>query len=905
MPGVGAMGSSEDSHALDRPLLRSHKTFPRRDVIIPSIEIVQPVSPDQNGKLTATPAPPLTPPDAGQETAIDERTPKKMASSVSDLLTTGTLTPRRTSKPPTPDVTPPRTNNSTKRPALNNLVHLSSSSRAESFQTALESISSEEDMETPGRMSQATIETPRQRNQQSKPPTSSGCLSHTADTRLSLNSSSRQASETEYETGFESFDGDWAANMTDGSPTPLAGKRKYVRNHTKADRPSTAARDTLDIKHLDASLMREKTLRERINGAPEMRPSPSMEQFRENIGWPSSERRAKANEIEARPISVISSTSTVEAMIIDSPKRAQRMLRHSGKRSSLRSASSPITASERTSSTSLSESQHRLTHKATRISPRDHRSVSSDVSFSAKASSSATQPKIETINVVVIPERNSSLKSTANSYASSKPSSQRSSRRPPTTSTGRTDIAQRERQHGSETLSIQSREVDDRSRSLQRPFIPPRSSSLSAPTSRDNSRAASLASNSLRSRPVERPIIPARSSSLSAPTSRNNSRATSLTSDSLRSHNLAMDLELHKRREHQPKSPPRHNVLASPEPPILPQVPHIPGLFSSPEDMELLQPPAMPFTQGSIPSSSPGPIEIQEATAVSLFAHNNHSLLLVDPRVRASSRPLQALGISHDNVRPHTPDNVVQREALFVDSPLKNPRPPPKPPVSKPLPPLPTKDQGPANDNDEIKGPTRRWSSVRRSWSARPRSDSFNTLTRSFSMKSAKNRTTGMEMDSRLHPFWRPRGFWEDVPSSPEKQLSPAHPLPSTPDESLVVNNSLGLPQRRIILDGPPSLARRSPELKRFFNGMTSNGSLVDQGIFRTGSPLHPARFQALSRWGRRIQAMSWRNMHNRVRRTRQRRDERKRAVRREALKRSIGPPIYVASSATVGVTTR
>ncbi|CAG7992200.1 unnamed protein product [Penicillium olsonii] len=903
MPGVGAMGSSEDSHGLDRRALRSHKAFPRRDVIIPSIEIVQPVSPDQCGKLAATPAPPLTPPDAGQEPAIDERTHQKMASPVSDLPTTGMLTPRRTSKPPTPDVTPPRTNNSNKRPALNHSVHLSSSSRAESFQTAFESISSEEDMETPGRMSTMT-ETPKQRNQQSKPP-SNGYLPQAADIRPSPSSNSKQPSETEYETGFESFDGDWAANTVDGSPTPLAGKRKYVRNHTKADRPSTAARDALDIKHLDASLMREKTLRDRIHGAHEMKQSPSMERFRENIGWPS-EGRSKANDLGARPTSVISSTSTVEAMIIDSPKCAQRILRHSGKRSSLRSASSPITKSERTSSASLPESQHRLVHKPTRISPRDHRSVSSDVSFSAKASTTAIQqPNIETINVVVIPERNSSLKSTANSYASSKPGSQRSSRRPPTASTGRTDLTQQDRRPVSGTLSIQSREADTRSRSMQRPFIPPRSSSLSAPTSRNNSRTTSLNSNSLRSRPMERPVIPARSSSLSAPTSRNNSRATSLTSDSLRSHNLVMDLEVSKRLEHQPVSPPRQNVLSSPEAPVLPPVPHIPGLFSGPEDMELLHPPAMPFTQGSIPSSSPGPIEISEATAVSLFAHNNHSLLLVDPRARESNRPLQALGISDTIAPPRTPENLAQGEYLMVDSPLKNPRPPPQPPVRKPLPPLPTQDEEAANANDEKKGSTGRWSSVRRSWGSRPRSDSFNTLARSFSMKSAKNRTTGMEMDSRLHPFWRPRGFWEDVPTSPEKQLSPM-PQPShTPEESLVVNNSLGLPQRRIILDGPPSLARRSPELKRWFNGMTSNASLADQGILRTDSPLHPVRFQALSRWGQRVQAISWRNMNNRVRRMRQRREERKRAVRREVLKRSIGFPIYVASSATVGVTTR
>jgi hypothetical protein len=896
---------SEDSQGLERPLLRSHKTLPRRGVIVPTIEVSQPVSPDQSGKFAATPAPPLTPPDAGQEEAVaDERTPKKM-DSLPDLPTTGMLTPRRPSKPPTPDVTPPRTN-AIKRPSLSQFVQFSSSSRADSFQTAYETISSEEDMDTPVRMSQSATQAPKQRKQPSKPPASNGYLSQFANIKPSPSSASQKPSETEYNTGYESFDGSWAANPSDGSPTVLAGQRKSVREHTREGHQSTANRNALDVKHLNASLMREKTLRDRVTSAHEVKESPSMERFRENIGWPSWGSPAKATDPEARPMSVISSTSTIEAMIIDSPKRAQRMLRHTEKRSSLRSASSPITRSERTSYGSLPESQHRLVHKAARISHQDHRSASTDMSFSATVSSSAIQPNVETINVVVIPERISSLRSGPTSHASSNADSQRSSRRLPTVSSGRTDISRQKKRTVSDSRSTKSRQADSRSRTMQRPAIPPRSSSLSAPTSRNNSRATSLTSNSLRSRPREPPIIPARSSSLSTPTSRNNSRATSLTSDSLRSHNMAMDLEIQKRRANQPISPPRHNILDSvgalPERQGLLQVPKIPGLFDSSEDMGLLQPPSLPFTQGSIPSSSPGPVEIQEATAVSLFAHNNHSLLLVDPRVQAARRPLQALGISHGLVHPCTPDNPPQGPVYTVDSPLKNPRPPPKPPISKALPPLPTQD--PTNANDDSKGLGRRWS-VRRTWSARPRSESFNTLSRSFSMKSAKNRTAGKEMDSRLHPFWRPRGFWEDVPGSPEKQPSPTRQLSPGLNESLVVNNTLGLPQRRIIFDGPSALSRRSPEMQRLFHGMTSTGSLIDQGMFRTRSPLHPARFQALSRWGLRLQAISWRNMRNRVRRMRQRRDERKRAVRRETLKQSIGVPVYVASSATAGVATR
>jgi hypothetical protein len=851
MPGVEI---TEDAQAHERPLLRSHKALPRRGIIIPSIEVIQPVSPDQNGTLNATPAPPLTPPGAGHDV---DRTPRKMNSSVSDLTTTGIQTPRRASKPPTPDVTPPRSN-APKRPLLSQFVHVSSSSRADSFQTANEDMSSSDGMDTPVRSSQTTTQAPRQRKQPSKPPNANGYHSYTPSARESP-LVSQQPSDTEYETGFESFDGDWTMNTMDGSPTP-PGKIKSARKYPQLNNQPSLDRN---MKHVDATLMQEEKLRDRVH-AHELTTSSSMERFREEIGWPSPEGPTKHSDPVARPLSVISSTSTVSAMIIDSPKRAQRMLRHTEKRSSLRSASSPITHSERTSYASLPESQHRLVHKSARISEQGRRSVSSGRSFSAKTSNSAINPNIESIKVVVIPERSSSLNSRRNSFASSKPGSQRSSRRPPTVLNGHVDVPRQKKRTMSDSVSTRSHATDSRSRSIGRPVIPPRSSSLSAPTSRSNS------------------------------------RATSLTSASLQSHNLAMDLEMKKRRDLPPVSPPRHNVLSYDHSDFL-EVPNM-HAFATADDMTL-HPPSLPFTGGSIPSSSPGPIEIQEATAVSLFAHNNRSLLLVDPRMQLSRQPLHGFGIVNGSINPRTPDNLPQPGMMTVDSPLKNPRPPPKPPIAKPLPPIPL----PEGDNgaDEGKGLNRRWSSVRRTWNARPRSESFNTLARSFSMKSAKNRTTGMEMDSRLYPFWRPRPFWEGVSDSPKKTGSPTRQLPPSPGEPLVVNNTLGLPQQRLVFDGPPALARRSPELRRLFNGMTSNGSLVDPGMFRTGSPLHPSRFQVLSHWGLRVRPISWRSMRNRLRRLRQRREERKRAARRETLKQSISGPIYVASSATSGVAGR
>ncbi|EKV07875.1 putative transporter MCH4 [Penicillium digitatum] len=905
MPGVEMMGSSEDLQAFEQPPSRSHKTLTRRGEITSSIEVIQPVSPDQtdqNGRHATTPSLPLTPPGVGhEELVVDERTPQKTKTSLPDMPTSRVLTPRQPSKPPTPDVTPPRTN-SNKRPYLNQSSCFSSSSRTDSFQTALENISLKEDTDIPVRTSQTATQAPKQSRQPSKPPTLNGQLPQTSNIKHSPPSFFQRHGETEGDAGFEFFDGHWAANPIDGSLTPLAGKQKSAQNHIQLVYDPTPQRDVLDVEHIDASLMREKSLQDSANSAHEVKADPSMEQLREKIGSSSLESLAGHSETDARPLSIISSTSTVEAMIIDSPKRAQPMLRHTEKNSSLRSARSPITIPECTTYGSIHESQHRLIHKAARISDQDVRSGTSEMSFSAKTSNNAIQSGIETINVVVIPERNSSLTSHPNSHASSQLGSHRSSRRPPISSTSHSDIPGQKKHTVPDSVSTRSREVDFRGCAKGPPVIPPRASSLSAPTSLNNSCATSLTSNSLRSRPTERPSILGRGSTLSASTSRNNSCATSLTSDSLQSHDLANDLETQKGRQNQPISLPRRQGLASPNSRALLEAPNMHAVFASPDDMATLRPPSLPFTQGSIPSSSPGPIEIQEATAVSLTTHNNHSLLLVDPRVEASPRrPLQALGTSCDLPQPpRTPDNPLQTATFNFDSPLENPRPPPKPPSARPLPPLPLHDA-----QDESKGRGRRRNSVRRTWSTQPGSDSFNAIARSLSMKSAKNRTAGMDIDSRLYPFWRPRPFWEGISGSPEKERSPTREDLARRDESLIVKNSLGMPHRRIIFDGPPALARRSPEMKRLLNEMTSNGSLVDHGIFRTGSPLNSTRFQSLSRWGLRRQSMPWRILRNRIRRVRLRRDERKRAIRRELLKRSIGGPVYVASSVTAEVAMR
>jgi hypothetical protein len=217
-----------------------------------------------------------------------------------------------------------------------------------------------------------------------------------------------------------------------------------------------------------------------------------------------------------------------------------------------------------------------------------------------------------------------------------------------------------------------------------------------------------------------------------------------------------------------------------------------------------------PFSQ-----ISDTPIEVSEATAVSIYPHNNHSLLVVQQVSRASTMPLEqitdeshfASSSLHETNAPSTspfvdgtetikeqmqkptltfePSTPPMQMDLFtsgvVDSPLKNPRKPPEPPVIKFIPPTPAEElerqlvPGPPKRSDSH--PQRRPSLKQR---ARRYSDNLISplLARATSMRSRRasdshaghsgNRRipTVNDEGGTLHPFWRPRGFWDDFDDS-------------------------------------------------------------------------------------------------------------------------------------------
>ncbi|KAL5361892.1 hypothetical protein BJX96DRAFT_94526 [Aspergillus floccosus] len=860
MPGMKIAGTTPTlAEDPNRPLFRSHKSLPRRTTVAPSVQVIH-VSPiDQvhddpsNGPVIATaPALPLTPPGVAQEEPPRNEVDRQKTASSHSVA--GVMTPSKPSHPPTPETTPPRVTPTVNRLPVSQFGQASASSRADSFQTAYEMISDGE-TETPRRSSRSSSRSVKLRMTPKQPSESSDTITEETPGVEAMRLSKYSPSTRRFGN---------VKNDDFHIRTKISGNDSHVPE-------SPASENGVDARDLNIPRVRNEPLQKRVRNTSEPRHSPSIEQFRESIGWPADSQRTADKDVR-RGSGASAASSTIEAIIIDSPRPSKRTLRHTEKRSSLRSASSPIPRSQRTSLVSDPDSQHRLVHKVARITEIDRKSIASEISNSGSSTLGVTQQHVDVIPVVVIPERRSSLKSSAStSQNPSKAGSRRSSRRAPTSSSrpGSMDVPRQRKRTLSDPNAFAARRTESRGRSLGPPIIPPRSSSLSAPTSR------------------------------------NNSRTTSLTSESLRHHTLAMDLKMQTRQAEAPAetADKRLSGLGLGD---VAEVPTTQSILIGVEDMAHLRPPSAPFTQLSIPSSSPGLIEINEATTVAFFPHNNESLLLVDPRAHQTSRPTATrVGFRTSLEKPQTPETHAQYD---VDSPLKNPRRPPKPPTYKVIPPTPSSEADrqlgqTTNDRETDGRPTRRLGSLRRTWAARPRSDSFTSYARSLSLRSAKNRKAGQDIDSRLDPFWRPRRFWEDS-SDPEDCARDRLAQPTGSDQ--IISNSLGLPQQRVVFEGP-KISRRDPATSRRLDGSKSRyhgsrGSLLGSGVFApealySQTSLHHRQLRSLSWWRLRLRFGRVRSVRKRLRRTLQQRAEGKREARREKLKQSIGEAVLVGSS--------
>ncbi|KAN0069633.1 hypothetical protein V8E54_011939 [Elaphomyces granulatus] len=865
MPGLEIANRSAYPPELGRPLLRAHKALPRRRDIIDNlppirIPLSRPAIDQPNGTTTVVSAPvlPLTPPGQVLKSFEDDPTdsPKLPMRPPERYAPEGTARLHHQFSPPTPEITPPRASSCAQKSWVNIPLQPPISSRTESFKTAREAFSSDEELDGSCRSTQSLQQNSQPRRKRSPPRNGIrsgpevGPLEKEREARSKSRRGMRQLS------GFDTFDGEWTGNHQGGSPTPASSQG--------GDGPSEQGRrergfDASDVggTSLKTSLKRGKSLRERVKESQEAPVSPSVERFGEDIAWHLVEENWHTSELgNVWRMSGESTTSMIEAMVIDSPPRRRRTLRHTEKRLSLRSASSPVPQSTGPSLASSHGSQHRLTHKTARISNENRQSVVSEISLATGVMHNPSQQRPEVIPVVVIPRRRSSLKSSTPSSRNQSLTRSQGSNRRPTTAPSQT--------RGS---------VDTR----------PKDRAVS-----ESMRPSRTVDREIRAHGSGRPHVPPRSSSLSAPTSRNNSRTNSLTSESLRQHTEAMKTGVRNHHGGQPDLQPSAPKVS----------PHLRQSMNEPDHLSIqrgsdfyYRSPTSAHFNHSIVSSSPGPVEISEATAVSLFAHNNRSLLLVDQNAQFESRVAptgrnRPLETPRDAGTPAGSSTCLPND---VDSPLRNPRPPPEPPMLKVIPPTPMDEDRqrsapPKNDQEGSPNLIRRLSSVRRALGAGRRSESFPSFTWSFATRTARDRKAGKDIDRRLYPFRRPRGFWADFPDSDDERWFDGD-IPAQHDGhgNGIVNNSLGLSPERTIFSSPSSSNRSINDLRRGLRGFGN-------GAYRPRSPYGRVRF--LPRFGLRLRFIRPRVLKERLRLLRQQRKDEKREARRMELKGSIGFPV-------------
>jgi hypothetical protein len=250
------------------------------------------------------------------------------------------------------------------------------------------------------------------------------------------------------------------------------------------------------------------------------------------------------------------------------------------------------------------------------------------------------------------------------------------------------------------------------------------------------------------------PVVPARSSSLSAPTSRNVSRTGSLTADSLKAHN-ALQAErarkalegLHAARDFAVESAtPKETKQTLPIPSTgVPsgtavqqarsfesghQQRHVDDL-GDPFFGQRLLVQKTPFSLASIDTTGTFNAEVAEAQAVSIYPHQNKSVLVVDHSNRPSENSSleqksrnsqQSSSLGHQSgdlqlpkpiIKTTAPDSsvpVTPPQPMFkmddVDSPLRNPRAPPEPPAPPVIAFIPATPSGltPAHQKENMMG---------------------------------------------------------------------------------------------------------------------------------------------------------------------------------------------------------
>ncbi|KAI9801906.1 MAG: hypothetical protein M1833_002220 [Piccolia ochrophora] len=683
---------------------------------------------------------PPTPPTISQDTAgldsvTEDTTPLGWATAPSSRYDPGLTTPPIQRSPPTPDITPPKSKqyHSMLNPQQGNQVP---SSGTASFKTALEDQWSSDDGLSPQMLDSAHTLRPQQRPRNEPHAMSDHGLGLATEAEDSDTDRTPTKRKNAHEIGSskqggersrhrklgaadKGWDDDLMRNVTvrkkrapTAEPTPVNARKE----NSRGDSPPKP----------DQGM--ELSLRERLERKRESADRSSTERFAEQISWPSTDDTPRPatplSETDHRRFSGLSNTSTiVEAMVYDdSPPRKLPKLRHYGKISALRELS---TSQARSVSlpTPSSTKRHSLVHKNSPLPDRNRWSYTSDTSASAKSVDRSRNESQYRGEVNADSDGQSYLTWAVSNMlgreSQSLASASAQSQIPPLSNNhGYFDMPKRRKRAVSDLASASSK-AEVRGRDFS-PVVPPRSSSLSAPTSRNASRTTSLTSSSVRLGNVSRALVDTSAQPVQ---------------------NSRFEQRLRK------LSPAAESQL-------------------SPRYL------AAPAISRSLSSnvSTPEALEVSQATAVSIYPHNNNSVLVVQQRSRPTSQEYANTYASANG--PATPPTI-SLPIQQVDSPLRNPRDAPEPPAVKLIPPTPHPLTPSEEVDDPIENTTKRpsvvrtpsgraFSIVKRALSNHRYSDGFvSPFTR---LKGSNDVQQAPEMkDSKLYPFWRPRGFWDDL----------------------------------------------------------------------------------------------------------------------------------------------
>ena len=868
-----------------RPL-EQQRTRPRSDQITyTSAERIKSWIPDPSPiRVIPVVGAPLTPPinfRDGFQSWIDDAALRKRDFVKTKVIDNVETTPPIQQSPPTPEFTPPKKIYRAQAVASFSSSRDAIEGRTDSFKTAQENQSSDDESRP---LNSSSLQLSRLKWLRAVG------LPKDKGVGLGLGLGSEDGEQTPRETSprlptesqvFVAFDGVWGeSSAVKNNDVVLEDPVKPTSRKASHTRPRLLSEPTMDSPTLgdglSAVLKKSTSLQRKAEQREQLTPNASTEKYTEQMDWPLKndmlEVDSETREVVNKRLSQVSSSSTVvEVMVIDSPPRRRQTLRRTSK---IQDLTSPVRYSNRDSSTSNDPSLRRRLRRSGSTDQELRKSFVSDTADNLATDSFRTQRDI----APVIPDRRSSLLS---STSGSK--------------------------HHSGTCSLTSRQQSSR------PTTAPEEAvgyfDIPRPRDRRTMSVVIHAATPLKSDDVARGEKPATTSAEptppSVPTSSTEepSKTTSVTSTGLDATNASAAPSTQEN-----DNPHLNNSQGAQD--SSPDQPSTGECLAMRPRSTLVT----PFSLRSAHSSTPGTLEVNEATAISIYPHTNKSILVIQQLARGNdSSPRERSTIVAGNANIALPGTVVPTvlpslspnlSGNRVDSPLQNPRDPPQPPNLKIIPPTPAngapspeKQGSPPRTPVRVSRFTAPVSSLKRALSARrPRSETYLApFTRSFSLRGTagnprRRSHADEEPHARLHPFWRPRDLGHESDSDSDSEFGNTGDLP------------MGRVQKQGSKEQPPgrtmSLTRRLSNSFRPAHHArrprpSSMGAASDGHYYefrrRSGSESERSPREHVPGQGYQVQSVGFRGWADRLERRREAREEGKREERRQWLRGKIG----------------